>query len=220
MTSLIMIGGLSGSGKTTVSKVLAKMWKAAFIDKDTVTSGFVDQMMITLGRTAHDRDSQEYLDKVRPIEYQCFLDTVLENVALGNRTIACAPFLTEFSDDQWRKDIEQRVAAANPCGTVSYFWINCDLEITRQRILLRDNPRDRLKLTVWDDYVNFAGSLAPMSAPVSVVDNSSSNDVRKAAREIEHLHNLGLPTQHDLIMTSLAALGRDPRNRPDIANKF
>lgn len=60
----------------------------------------------TLGQSPHDRESETYLRKVRPREYEALMAAATENVQCGNRAIVTAPFLREFSDVAWLTRIE------------------------------------------------------------------------------------------------------------------
>lgn len=169
MTSkLILIGGVPGSGKTYIGKELAKHI-GLFVDKDTISRFFVEPMLELLGSHADDRESDTYLSRVRSIEYETMMKHALENLELGHSVICSAPFIREFSDEQWLDDIQFEAELLD--AAVVKVWIHVDPATARERIIARGASRDLWKLANWETYVSGIPQAAP-SADVLVIDNS------------------------------------------------
>ena len=79
----ILIGGLPGSGKTHIGKILANDINAVYLDKDTISRDFTEAMLVEIGCSSDDRESELYLAKVRDHEYSTMMKIGMENLELG-----------------------------------------------------------------------------------------------------------------------------------------
>ncbi|CAM3860551.1 AAA family ATPase [Vreelandella rituensis] len=166
---LILIGGMPGSGKTLIGKALAGRL-GLFVDKDTVSQFFTEQMLQLLGSHVDDRESGVYLGKVRDIEYETMMKHALENLALGHTVICSAPFIREFGDPQWLDGIHFEAELLD--ADVIKIWIHVDPRTARERILSRGASRDVWKLINWDTYISTIPKTAPSNIGAVVIDNS------------------------------------------------
>jgi len=74
MKKMIIVAGVAGSGKSYIGKEIAKkIENCVYLDKDTQTRFLVDKFLKCLGHNETDRESQEYLQNIRPLEYECLL---------------------------------------------------------------------------------------------------------------------------------------------------
>lgn len=187
----IAVGGLTGSGKTTLGKYLARRLGYAYLDKDTITRNLVDALLMRAGSPvgSGDRDSDIYRTLVRPLEYACFLNTVEENIALGVPTIASAPFLTEMTDPDWLENMVQLCEDAQPRSlTPVFIWLDCPVAMTRIRLGQRNAERDQIKLAIWNEYEAFASQITPPGPPVMVFENTQEQSLATLCdRIIAHL---------------------------------
>lgn len=169
----VFVGGYPGSGKSELGRILGRQTGWAVVDKDTITRPVVEAALEVLGRSPHDRESDDYLNIVRPREYDALLATTLENVECGNSVVSVAPFLREFRDQAW---IDRTVARLNERGAViTLVWVRCDADSMQQYIRHRGAARDAAKLADWATYV--AGIDADFRPPVDyeIIDNSTSS---------------------------------------------
>ncbi|MCP2266395.1 GntR family transcriptional regulator [Promicromonospora thailandica] len=169
------VGGYAGSGKSEFGRVLARLTGAAVIDKDTITRAVVESHLEDLGRSPHDRESETYLDRVRPREYENLLATVLENAELGVGVIATAPFVQEFSSRAW---IDRTRAQLDAHGVgLTLVWVTTDVETMHIYLRRRGAARDSVKLANWDDYVatRIDTDFRPAGAHV-VIENSADSE--------------------------------------------
>ena len=90
---LILIGGMPGSGKTHIGKELARRI-GLFVDKDTMSRFFTEEMLQLLGSHVDDRESETYLAHVRSVEYETMIKHALENIEIGHSVICSAPFIS------------------------------------------------------------------------------------------------------------------------------
>lgn len=151
-TTLFIIAGLPGSGKTTIGKEISKILKATFIDKDTISNQFTELILKISGFSPNDRESPFYLNEVRDIEYQTMLDIAFENIKCGNSVVCSAPFIKELKSDDWIIEIKRKADMLNT--SVSIVWIDADVEKTKDRIISRKSDRDDWKLKNWPEYSN------------------------------------------------------------------
>jgi len=169
-----LIGGYAGSGKSELARVLSRLTGAAIIDKDTITRPVVERLLEDLGRPAHDRESQTYLEQVRPHEYEALLATIQENADVGVGVIATAPFIREFQDAAWIERVGTRLNAAGVGLTL--VWVRCDATTMHTYLKRRGAARDTGKLVDWNDYA--AGidlDFQPVADHV-IIDNSASSE--------------------------------------------
>lgn len=169
------IGGYAGSGKSEFGRVLARLTGSAVIDKDTITRAVVESHLEDLGQSPHDRESDVYLDRVRPREYENLLATVLENAELGIGVIATAPFVQEFSSQAW---IDRTSAQLGAHGVgLTLVWVTCDVETMHIYLRRRGAARDSAKLANWSDYVatRIDTDFRPAGAHV-VIHNSADSE--------------------------------------------
>ncbi|MFI1828344.1 ATP-binding protein [Streptomyces sp. NPDC020412] len=98
--SVVLVGGFAGSGKSEFAKFLGGLTGWPILDKGSLTRPLVDQLLIALGGEAHDRSSELYREKVRPLEYRC-----------RSKRVSVATIWVECDQDSMREYLEFRGAA-------------------------------------------------------------------------------------------------------------
>ncbi|MFI6030998.1 AAA family ATPase [Amycolatopsis magusensis] len=169
---VVMVGGYPGSGKSELGRILARQTGWPILDKDTLTRFVVEAALELQGLSRNDRESDTYVNTLRPGEYESLNEAMLENLQCGNSAIVTAPFVREFGDDEWVKNTQ---AQCKKLGAVlTFVWVYCDIETMRTYIRHRGAARDSAKLADWDSYVAGLNMDLRPAAPHVVVDNSTS----------------------------------------------
>ena len=168
----VLIGGYAGSGKTELGRILARLTGWPILDKDTLTRPVVETALDILGLSPHDRESPDYLTRIRPREYEALMATAIENAECGNSSLVTAPFIREFRDAAWLDRTRAQFEARKV--DVSYVWIYCDADSMQTYIRQRGAARDAAKLADWPTYL--ASIDLDARPPVShhLLDNSVS----------------------------------------------
>jgi DNA-binding transcriptional regulator YhcF (GntR family)/predicted kinase len=170
---VLMVGGYAGSGKTELGRVIARETGWPMLDKDTMTRPVVEAALEILGLSPNDRESEPYLSKVRPREYEAVVSAMTENVQCGNSAIVTAPFIREFSDPAWA---ERMQAACEGMGAkLSFVWVYCDAATMHTYVRHRGAARDATKLANWESYISGIDLELRPPAPHFVIDNSASS---------------------------------------------
>ncbi|MFE7837357.1 AAA family ATPase [Streptomyces sp. NPDC057474] len=167
--TLLMVGGYAGSGKSEFARFLSQLTGWPVLDKDPITRPLVERLLVEMGSDPNDRHTDVYREKVRPLEYQCLLETAYANVDCAISTVLSAPFVAEATDERWMRRLINRCEARGV--TVAVVWMLCDLDTMHEYIGFRSAARDSWKLQNWDAYA--AGldlDLRPV-VPHLVVDN-------------------------------------------------
>lgn len=180
---VIIVGGYAGSGKTELGRILARETGWSMLDKDTITRPVVEAALEILDLSPNDRESEEYLTRIRPREYEALMAAVEENLACGNSVIATAPFIREFNDDAWLARTEASFASKS--ATISLVWVYCDPNTMHTYIRHRGAARDAAKLGNWSGYLSSIDVAFRPAVPHSVIDNSvSSEPLQNQARNL------------------------------------
>lgn len=170
---LILVGGYAGSGKSELGRILARQTGWPVIDKDTITRPVVELALEVLGQPGHDRDSQIYMEQVRPREYDALMAAAAENLACGVSTIVTAPFLRELRDETWLARAAARFSASS--ATMHLVWLRCDPETMHTYLRHRGAARDAAKLASWDRYSEELDPDYAPARPHTIVDNSATS---------------------------------------------
>jgi predicted kinase len=170
---VLLIGGFPGSGKTELGRVLARLTGWPMLDKDTLTRPVVEAALEILGKSPHDRESTDYLDKVRPREYEALMSAALENVDCGNSAILTAPFIREFCDSAWVTRTQALFEARKVL--VSFVWIYCDADTMHTYMRGRGAARDSSKLTDWPGWIGSIDVDFRPPMPHFLLNNSASS---------------------------------------------
>ncbi|MEN3614445.1 GntR family transcriptional regulator [Plantactinospora sp. ZYX-F-223] len=180
---VILIGGYAGSGKTELGRILARETGWPMLDKDTLTRPVVEAALEVLGQSPNDRESADYLTKIRPREYEALAAATNENVACGNSAIVTAPFIREFNDTAWVDRTRASHAALNAETTL--VWVYCDADTMHTYIRHRGAARDAAKLADWPHYLGQIDVTFRPAAPHALVDNCASGvPLQNQAREL------------------------------------
>lgn len=157
---LILVGGLPGSGKTYIGTKLAKSTDiSSYIDKDTLSCLFTEKILVLSGSCSDDRESSCYLNNARDLEYKAMIDMAFENLKLGKSVICSAPFIKEFSDKDWLKNLAIKADDLNV--DVEKIWVVTSHDKMKDRIILRGESRDNWKISNWDEYLKSLPSEIP-----------------------------------------------------------
>ncbi|KDN23924.1 GntR family transcriptional regulator [Amycolatopsis rifamycinica] len=170
---VLVVGGYAGSGKTELGRIVARETGWPMLDKDTLTRPVVEAALELLGLSPNDRESDMYVNKIRPREYEALISAMTENVQCGNSAIVTAPFVKEFSDPAWAERIQATCAAMG--AKVSFAWVFCDADTMHTYVRHRGAARDAQKLANWDDYIAGIDLELRPPAPHVVIDNSASS---------------------------------------------
>ncbi|CAH0205737.1 Cytidylate kinase [Arthrobacter sp. Bi83] len=149
--------GPAGSGKSSVSRLIAQRYGAAYIDKDTATIRFTELLLTLNNSDPNERDNNEfYQNVIMPLEYESILDLTRDNLMAGNSVVLDAPFGKFFAD----KDYLSKVRVRHNWPAADLVVVNVRLagEALRQRLIHRGYPRDEWKLANWETF--WAGAQA------------------------------------------------------------
>ncbi|MGB8944954.1 MAG: AAA family ATPase [Streptomyces sp.] len=172
-----MVCGYAGSGKSEFARFVSQMTGWPVLDKDLITQPVVERLLVALGSEHNDRHSTIYREQVRPLEYQCLLDTAHTNIESRVSAILSAPFISEVSDALWLQSLTERCQAHGV--NLSVAWVQSDLDTMHEYIGFRSAARDTWKLEHWDEYA--AGidlELRPVM-PHLLVDNRRGSTISR-----------------------------------------
>jgi len=182
---LFFVIGPAGSGKSTVSTLIARHLSAAYLDKDSVATLFTEALLTANGSDPHERDNNAYYQQVvMDLEYQTILRLAGDNLRLGTPVVLDAPFVRYFPQE----DFLELAARAHdwPADTrITVVHVTVDGERVRDRVAGRGYERDAWKLTHWDEF--WASAQASecrwRGAHHALYDNSADGRDDEAIRE-------------------------------------
>lgn len=150
--SVVLVGGFAGSGKSEFARFLSSVTGWTILDKDTITRALVERLLLAYSEDVNDRHSAFYQEHVRPFEYRCLMDAMIENLRCGVSAVVTAPFVREFTDIEWLVRVRNRCAAYR--ARLSIVWMKCDEESMHDYIAFRGAARDTWKVNNWRDYLD------------------------------------------------------------------
>lgn len=169
--TVVFVGGYAGSGKTEFGKVLARLTRWPILDKDTTTRPVVECALAVLDRPEHDRESDVYLEQIRPREYEALQATAIENIECGVSAIITAPFLREVTSPAW---LARTTALFESRGArVEFVWLRCDLDTMKTYIRHRGAARDTGKIGNWETYSAEVNTEFAPSVPHTIIENGA-----------------------------------------------
>lgn len=152
MARALFILGHAGSGKSQ----LAKKWirdrnqkgeSWCLMDKDTIGEVFVKIILQGMNLNPHDRDSNEYRQHVRDIEYEACLNVAREQLRTGVNVVLPGPWSREIQNGH----IFDNLKIGFPEKTQTrHVYLDIPEEELKNRIQLRNSNRDVWKLNNWD----------------------------------------------------------------------
>jgi len=150
MKKLILVTSPPSSGKTYVSKKLAKVLKhVVYLDKDTLIP-LSKQIFVAAGEE-YNRSSPFFEQFIRDFEYETVVDLALEALEYDDIVLINAPFSEEIRDKNYIQNLKKMLKAKN--ASLVIIWVVATLEVCKQRMIARNSDRDTWKLANWDEYI-------------------------------------------------------------------
>lgn len=146
----VFVTGPAGSGKSSVARLLATHFAAAYLDKDTVCTHLTEALLAAAGTDPDERDQNAYYQSVvMDLEYRTMLDLARDNLEVGRPVVLDAPFGRYLGDPRF---VTETVARWPAGVAVVVVQVRVDGETARRRVEARGLARDRSKLADWESF--------------------------------------------------------------------
>ncbi len=150
MKRLILVTSPPACGKTYISKKLAENLKhVVYLDKDTLIP--LSKKVFEAAGEPYNRSSGFFKKYIRDAEYVTILALAFEALKYDDIVLINAPFTQEVRNSTYINNLKKRLVQLNTKLTV--IWVQTDVEVCKQRMLLRNSERDTWKVEHWDEYV-------------------------------------------------------------------
>ena len=150
MKRLILVTSPPASGKTYISKQLAKALKhVVYLDKDTLI--VLSHQIFKVANQEVNRSSDFFEEHIRNYEYDAILALAMEALEYDDIVLINAPFTREIRQADYINGLKTQLAEKQARLTV--VWVETDVEVVKQRMIERNSPRDTWKLAHWDEYI-------------------------------------------------------------------
>ena len=147
---MILVTSPPASGKTFVSQQLAKnLSHIVYLDKDALIP-LSSQIFKVVGEE-NNRSSAFFEENIRNYEYIAILNIAFEALEYSDLVLINAPFTREVRDNEYITDLKAKLESRG--AELILIWVETDIEISRQRMIKRNSPRDIWKLANWEEYV-------------------------------------------------------------------
>lgn len=148
---MIVITGQPSTGKTTVGKHFSNYFDISFLDKDIICDEFTFYIMKNMFGKEFDKDSHEYRENVRSIEYSTLKKIIKVQIELEVSFLVVAPFTEEIKEDSIYFDDIYELAELHGYDIYFIHLVANENEI-KKRMIKRNKPEDKSKLDDWDNY--------------------------------------------------------------------
>jgi len=175
--ALWVVLGPAGSGKSTVARHLARLLRAAYLDKDAMSSRFVEAALRAAGHDPGDRETNRfYLDELLPSEYDSLLDVAGQNLSVGTSVVLDAPFSPYLGIPGFLTDAARRLGW--PDADLHVLGVRVPMATLRRRLTERGLHRDTVKLARWEEFWSTHGQRPCTWTGVQLheVDNDDHDD--------------------------------------------
>lgn len=157
MEALVVVCGNAGTGKTTWARLVARRWRAALLDLDTVSERLVVAAQRELGRSEHDRDSADYKRVFRDAVHETLFALARD---CAGPVVVVAPFTKERRLSTFRDWLAQSCA-----GPAQVHYFVTEEEVREARLRARGNPRDADKFRDYAAYRALSQGEQPPAYP-------------------------------------------------------
>lgn len=151
MAAAVLLAGPAGSGKTSAARFIARSHQAVVLHKDCLTEPLAGPLLEALGQPAWDRESFEYVETVRPLEYAVITQALLSCLRSGQKVVVDAPFVAQLLDPLWVSELRHQVEDLTG-EKLRIVWLRCSPTALKARLELRNEQRDQGKLADWAHY--------------------------------------------------------------------
>jgi len=152
----LFILGHAGTGKSWlthrfVSRQHARGQSWCVLDKDVVSEVWTGPLLAAHGQDPNDRDSPFFKEVARDLGYQSTLRVGRDQIEHGTNVVFPGPWSRELATGA----LFSPTALGLPAHTLlHHVWLELPLDIRKQRIIERGDPRDRWKLDHWEEYTS------------------------------------------------------------------
>jgi len=188
LSSLIIICGPAGCGKTTLARSLSRMMHIPHIDYDIATNAFIRAIMARDGS----KDFSIYAKEYRSAGYQTVLDFAFDNLSLGFDIIISGPFTRESAETSFFTQLTEQYNIPFFSVVVK---ISLSEDILKYRILSRGLDRDAPKLAHWSEFIKTESNrkwLWKPDALIEIYETCNSNIDRLTLEVCEQLKTIGI----------------------------
>lgn len=188
MKRLILVTSPPASGKTYISKQLAKALKhVVYLDKDTLI--VLSHQIFKVANQDVNRSSDFFEEHIRNYEYDAILALAMEALEYDDIVLINAPFTREIRDIAYVDNLKQQLAERDARLTV--VWVETDVAVVKERMIQRNSSRDTWKLENWDEYIKDVDFSVPESIDnPDIIDdlllfrNSNEDEYQRSMKEI------------------------------------
>lgn len=154
MATALFILGHAASGKTTLARnwVKSRLKKKetwCMMDKDDSGDILAPELMRALGMDPYDRDSKEYKEKIRDLEYLACINVAKEQLKLGINVVLPGPWTKELKSETLFNPYDMGLPEDTKIATV---YLDIPENVLKERIEYRKNIRDKWKLDNWQEF--------------------------------------------------------------------
>jgi predicted kinase len=172
--NLVLVMGVPGSGKSTLSRCVVERTSWVYLDSDFVIDPFYT-------------DTRESADHqlLRPTFYQVVYNIAEQNLRLGNTVLIDSPLVRPIRDPAWWAGMQQLVSRAGAGLKVVRCF--CDEQVLRARIEARGAERDRSKLADWPAFLTDQPIRRPIAVDHIEIDTGMEAKEHAAQRVIGYV---------------------------------
>lgn len=190
MKKLVLVTSPPACGKTFVTKKLAKaMPNCVYLDKDTLI--ILSKQIFKVAHQEYNRSSDFFEAEIRDPEYDCVMELAMEALEYNDTVFINAPYTREIRTPGYMEKMRQHLLR-NKGAELVVVWVQCDVEVCRQRMIARNSDRDTWKLENWDEYIKSQNFSVPDGIKnLFLFDNSSDDSFKKSIKEaVSYIRNI------------------------------
>jgi len=138
---LILVMGVAGTGKSTLSREILRRLRAVYLDNNLIADAFFPDT----------RNGPNY-KRLRPKFYKALYRIAEENLKCGNSVLLDVPHIKEIQTHEWHAFIKNLTRKTE--STLVAIRCFCSEKVLRARLSERGEKRDRWKLEHWQQFIS------------------------------------------------------------------
>lgn len=144
---LVLVSGPAGSGKSTLAREVARRYRLAYLDYDSLGQSFLE----SIHRRYHpDERYEAFCAEWREEAYLALWRAAADSLSAGASLAASAPCSKEWREPRFFSELKARYS-------VDFLAVSIELlpdaDALRERLVARGEARDAGKLRDWAQYV-------------------------------------------------------------------